>query len=62
MCINFLCSRTPIGDDCDKVEHKCKDCEYYNCESCEYDCKGENDEYRTAGQDRMAQQGILCKQ
>lgn len=32
----FYCSRTPIGVDCDKVDHDCNKCKYYRCKYCEY--------------------------
>lgn len=31
----FLCGRSPIGVDCDKVNHDCNKCEYYNCNWCD---------------------------
>lgn len=36
----FLCNRTPIGVDCDKACHNCKECDYYSCSCC--DNKGSN--------------------
>lgn len=31
----FLCNRTPIGVDCDNVQHGCTKCTYYNCNCCD---------------------------
>lgn len=32
----FMCSRPISNGDCDKYDHKCSICEYYNCEYCTY--------------------------